>query len=316
MFEKRPLPLRLFTYSIEDVIYCNQLFAKLREALVDNGYAELCDSLCSLRQPESFLPPPSPAHVPPTRLVTALVDARHVLCLEHLVAKTLSLPSIAYAVSSDDPPDISKRLARQAWLSSMGPVPKAYALEVNQKMKRQIRLRDTLLYSAAVPSCATALRSLSVAFVASPLSATHRLVAVDLLRSPLSTVADEAFLPSLQYLRQNAEMADERSPSIEDVYPPLSPTGPIAPAYHVSLSLRPDGGRVAVGVHLVLATPHISLPLSEVNVVLGPVVKNNRGALILLDDTHVYTLQGNSAEAPLTFPSHQVEVHKVLSVGA
>ncbi|KAL1521365.1 hypothetical protein AB1Y20_021032 [Prymnesium parvum] len=138
----------------------------------------------------------------------------------------------------------------------MGPaVPKAYAMVINQKLKRQVRLGDTLLYSSLTDDCCAALRSLIVTFAASPLSRDHRLRIVpfsSLGSSPLSP----PFVSSFQYLRQLSEVsASEKS---------------------------------------------LRAPPAEVAVVLGATVKNNgnnRGALVLMDDTHVYTF---SAALPLT----------------
>ncbi|KAL3893113.1 MAG: hypothetical protein SGPRY_014459, partial [Prymnesium sp.] len=45
MFEARPLPLRLFTYAIEDVIYCNKLGSCLLSALQEDNSLEMGFSL-------------------------------------------------------------------------------------------------------------------------------------------------------------------------------------------------------------------------------------------------------------------------------
>ncbi|KAL1503957.1 hypothetical protein AB1Y20_010375 [Prymnesium parvum] len=46
---------------------------------------------------------------------------------------------------------------------------------------------------------------------------------------------------------------------------------------------------------------------ADAAIVLGATVKNNRGALLLADDTHVYVLRSSAAGNPLCFPSHQID---------
>ncbi|KAL1495833.1 hypothetical protein AB1Y20_016693 [Prymnesium parvum] len=78
-------------------------------------------------------------------------------------------------------------------------------MTINQKLKRQVRLGDSLLYSSTTPDCATALRSLIVTFAASPLSVTHRLRVVPFASLGALPVSPASLSP-LQCLRQLSEM--------------------------------------------------------------------------------------------------------------
>ena len=278
MFEERPLPHRLFVYAIEDVLFCNKLYSSLVAALVEAGRLELCLELCRLRQPESFLPESHPSHSPLQFVVAALVDQSSVLCLEDSSSKLLSLPSTPFVSGDDDPPDVVKRLARKACTDAMGPVPKAFAMTINQKLKRQVRLGDSLLYSSSTPDCAAALRSLIVTFAASPLSVTHRLRVVPFASLGTFPVSP-ASLPPLQCLRQLSEVS--------------------ASEWSLRASRPPE--------------PSVS---ADAAIVLGATVKNNRGALLLLDDTHVYLLRGSGPVPSSCFPSHQLDAANGSAVDA
>ncbi len=73
MFEAAPLPLHLFVYAYEDVLYCNKLYKAQRQALQSRGLSELNRALSIGRAPPRALPVSDTAYLQPSTIAIALV---------------------------------------------------------------------------------------------------------------------------------------------------------------------------------------------------------------------------------------------------
>jgi hypothetical protein len=176
MFNKRPLPLRDFVYSYEDVLSGGQLHRALVKGLRADDLEELAMALSQARSPAFAIRVSNPLEYPAgTRVAVALVDESSVICLCRREGRECTL---ATAAASELTPVtvVVKKLAQHTWSRCMGPPPKGVAAAVNARPRKPVQIGDTLLFVATVPSCTEHLEALSGALHGSTLAATHDVV--------------------------------------------------------------------------------------------------------------------------------------------
>ena len=234
---RRPLTRRLFVYAYEDVIYCNRLATVMRAQLVKMGLWELTLALSLQRAPPAALSPQHVLYTPPLRVAVALVDeADRVLCRRD--GNLLSLPS-GPATGFN-----LKNCAQQMWRQVMGAVPKAHALRsvISNRMKKGVRIGNTMLFQCNVSSVVDCLPALTAAL---PDSSSVGLCTkpVFMPDSPCSgCVPEQAIL--FQHLHATAAGRDAEACAIVPVFSAHTPTSlrvrtacTVSPTGRVSLTL-------------------------------------------------------------------------------
>ena len=265
LWERRPLTRRLFTYAYEDVTYCNQLYSAMKQSLEEVGLHELVLELSQLRAPPRALPPHSPAYAPPKYVVIAVNDGRHMVCIQRRSDGLCQLPSAPLTVPIAE----AKRAALAMWDEVMGEPPKAIRAAIRARLRKAVRIGDTLLYQAQIPDCAAALDSITETAVAlGNCTSEWRVVMRPVCypgRPDGSTVKAQATL--FQYMHYcNAGR--------------VSAEGALQFEYDTNATC---------------------------NVVVGKTLEKNRVALVLHDARHAYFL-ANSKGSPLGFISGPVEI--------
>ena len=154
MFAIRPIPFEYFVYSYEDVVHCNQLFVAMRDALNKEGLLELAWTLSGQRAPPVALPVDDVRHKPPSSVAVVLRDRTHVVCIQHADG----LIALPYGRVERDV-DIKQQVTR-AWEGVLGPLPKSLAKLFNSRMRKAVRVGDTLLVEVVIPDCQLTLSSL------------------------------------------------------------------------------------------------------------------------------------------------------------
>ena len=173
LWDQRPLSTRNFIYAYEDVTYCNRLYSRLCAVLREQGVLELVFALSQQRVPPVSLPRYHVQYKPPLRVALALVDRfNRVICLQDRVSGLCSLPSAAFEGRLTDLSQ-AKQFAKEMWTAVMGAPPKSYGLRaaVNARLRKAVRIGDTLLYAACIDDCVTALDA--VLGSRPPLTAAH-----------------------------------------------------------------------------------------------------------------------------------------------
>lgn len=170
MFEEDPLPVYLFVYAYEDVVYCNQLYRVQRAALETRGLTALATTLSDGRAPPRALPPAHSACMRPTSLAVALVDGSKIVCLRNRVSGRLSLPLGPIPLHKGYPTHVDfKRHAAALWARVVGPPPKGVAAAINARLQKPMRLAgvspsgDCVLFVAAIADCVAQLEILATA---------------------------------------------------------------------------------------------------------------------------------------------------------
>ena len=303
MFNQRPLPLHLFTYSFEDVLYCNELGEQLMSFLAKQGLLDLVFVLSQQRSPPAALPPTHPSFQPTTSVAFALCDSTSVICLCHRTSGLHSLPSLPITAIPDDVPR-GKPMARYLWTTCMGPPPKKARAAVNAHVRKADRVGDTSLFKSVVADVASLLNDLASVFAASPLARDFVVTLRPLCQSSFpssGTAADQSVL--FQYLHCVA-LRRQPSRSAPSAYSVVTTSTP-APYTQLCFDITDDTVLVSFNICL---NPS---PVSASNVVLGKTSTGIRASLILYDSTNVYVLtSGTPGEpsSPYTFPSAVVEI--------
>ncbi|MDC0525706.1 hypothetical protein OAO87_01810 [bacterium] len=162
LWDQRPLSTKHFIYAYEDVTYCNQLYLRLYSVLSGLGLLELVFTLSQQRAPPVSLPRHHACYAPPTHVSIAVVDRfNRVVCLQDRTNGLCSLPTVRLGGRALDLVS-SKQAAKDMWASVMGPPPKIHALRaaINARLRKAVRVGDTLLYGACIDDCIDALDSL------------------------------------------------------------------------------------------------------------------------------------------------------------
>ena len=309
MFNKRPLSLKLFVYSYEDVTYCNQLHTRMQLELQQQDLIELTHVLSQQRVPSSRVDVNKPSAYPgDLRIAVALVDTTSVACLHEGATGLHSLPNISVSDISPVAQTV-KQYAQYAWAACMGTPPKGVAAAVNARPRRPVQLGDTLLFVATVDSCLAALAPLSAALAGSTTARTHTVI----IRSrdkegTHSKGVHPAQRALFQYLFVDADRARRRRLPVADAFHiRAGPQQDARPALRVHLHLSCRGGAINAELCMAIHPATQRSECAEVNIVTGPTTTNQRGAVIVHDGELVLALNGTDYSAELSFPSHQIE---------
>ena len=309
----RPLAHYKFVYAYEDVIHCGQLYLRLHAMLTKMGILELALALSQQRAPPVALHNSNPHHSPPTVVAVALIDEERVICLQDAPTgcyflPSLSLPSPQSSKPANAPVDY-KELARQAWASSMGPPPRQLRASVNNRMKKGVRIGDTLLFLCVTSDCAAALAPLHSTRAAATEHQGARVVhKQQYLYGHAGTGAQAGQVTLFQYLHAYASQSMGTQPPIDNVF-----------------TVAADSPSTRVSAHLGVAGTNVRLSLSTA-VIAGCVVAQHsdsddddptlvanvsprddgvlRVAVILHDDTHFFAA---TRDKGLALPSHGVK---------
>lgn len=343
MFEERPLPQRLFEYAYEDVLFGPALYTALKSALDKRGLYELATQLSAQRCPFYSIPQ-SPRFPPPIRTAIALIDKDHFVCLRSLQDQFCCLPS---GLLDEGSTDDAGRQARQMWTRVMGPPPKRTRADlcaaINARLRKPVRLRDTLLFIAVVDDCAAALPALQRAL---PLrtGSTHELAIREAmhLSSPAAGAREEQVL-LFQYLHVTAELESKRIPGPHQAASILygntdrvgsssevqclrvldheleggpSEEEPATLAIHTSLlggrqvrvaTVRDEGREAPTDLSVSDdLTAYVHAAAAANGAVKAAII---RSAIIIQDQTHVYVLKGATEDAVFTLPSYAIDAN-------
>ena len=281
MFAERPLPYHLFVYAYEDVTLCTQLYREQCKVLVQKGFLELCFTLSQQRAPPESLPSPNKFAQPPNRIAVALCDEEDVLCLRVKATGDICLPSGVISDQMKRANLTHKKMGRDIWQRVMGDPPKPHArMAINARLQKGIRVGNTVLMIASIPSCSLALSSVLEAALATGVLIEHDVTVSS--RSSAGGMAppeDKAVLQMVSFwaTRKQSAYSDE---------------GPSAEATDDSST-------------------------AETNVVTGPTKTSidniHRAALILHSDTEVYSVRVvNETGVQYSLPSWQLEQGRTL----
>ena len=256
IWDTRPLPPRMVIYAYEDVSYCNQLYLALREALRRDGLWELALTLSQQRAPPIALPYRHPSYAPPTSFAIALVDRDdNVICLQDLSTGLCSLPSSATPSGAREP-SLLKEHARQSWPTLMGPTPKFPRAALNSRMRKAVRIGDTLLYCAWLDDCMRHLASLQEAY-----RMLHgegcRLVVRKRYRPAHSS---SGVIASQRCLFQQLHAESSRTPQANSAFVYAFSIGSLPGNLHVSCSLSLVGSRISLALSPLVLADEVSIP--------------------------------------------------------
>ena len=153
MFAVRPLPYKLFEYAYEDVVHCNRLYEAMMAALRHVNMVELTLALSAMRAPPFSLQETHALYAHPTQLVVVVRDENKMICLQNSSTGAVVLPSGEYDKDATD----KRWQAQTVWAMHMG---KHMSGAVANRMRKAVRLGDTLLVESRVPDCTKLLASL------------------------------------------------------------------------------------------------------------------------------------------------------------
>ena len=281
MFAERPLPYHLFVYAYEDVTLCPQLYREQCKVLVQKGFLELCLTLSQQRAPPDSLPALNKLAQPPNRIAIALCDEEEVLCLRVRATGGICLPAGLISDQMKKANLTHKRMGRDIWQRVMGDPPKPHAkMAINARLQKGIRVGNTVLMIASIPSCSLVLPSVLEAALATGVLVDHEITISS--RSSAGGVAppeDKAVLQMVGFWASRKQTA-------------YSDEGP-------STGTEEDPNT------------------AETNVVTGPTkvsIDNiHRAALVLHSDTEVYSVRVvNETGVQYSVPSWQLEQGRTL----
>jgi hypothetical protein len=198
MFAQRPLPRKLFEYSYEDVIYCNELYKEMRAQLQHSGQLELVIALSALRAPPLALHPEHALYPQPTQMVVVLRDRERLICLQNHQNGQVFLPHGDFDSGMTD----RRWQAQNHWAHHMG----EFLKKSNEnRMRKAVRLGDYMIVEAVVDDCAKLLASLRTA---QELMGTER-GDVTVVHRPLFSnhIVNEPQTVVMQYIRWQASIS-------------------------------------------------------------------------------------------------------------
>lgn len=337
MFEQRPLPLHIFIYAYEDVTFCNLLYRCLSSALRQNGIFELASTLSQQRAPHSTLPRKVMNCADDTQIAVALCDKRgHLICLTDCSGAAF-LPSLPLSSCRDNVikhrSDEAKQIARCVWIAFMGlPSKGGVATAVNSRLRKPVQLGNFLLLVTTVPSCATALSSITSSKASSSHGSSFEAVVYNCSDTPVTNVrADQLSL--FQHLhieasRSQCSSSSERTGGIVDAFVVGIPSPDFEIHLRVKLDLVLTSTAIRARTCITLrarrssAPPPVSFvePMTDSSslsegfttfIATGQVLTNNRAALVLHDTSHVLVFHGQGQTGstdPVVFPAQQIDV--------
>ena len=320
-WEVRPLLYYKFVYAYEDVIHCGQLYLRLRAMLVKMGLLDLALTLSQQRAPPVALRDDHPRYRPPTTVAVALVDAERVVCLQDPTTGRYFLPSLALqgeqlqrgTSHKHDGHADRKMYARAAWVASMGILPKQLRAAINNRMKKGVRIHDTLLYICTTADCGAALATLA----SSRITATQHVGARVVYKRQYvyghsGTGIQSSQVTLFQYLHACAAQAVVPQSAVEDVFT-VGEHDAHSPSIHIGAHLQVDRkSRVKLSLSLAVLAGCAVSQHSEPAIVANVSPRSDgvlRVGIILHDDTHFYAA---TRDKGLVFPSHGVEEDSTL----
>ena len=319
MWEQRPLILRHFVYAYEDVTYCNRLYRRQRAALKDSGMLELVEALSQQRSPPVALPAHHRFFQPPTHAAIALIDhSGHVFCIQRKSDGSCLLPEAAFVrASSTAQAHQYKEEARLIWAKLMGPPPKLVRAVINARLRKAVRVRDTLLYVGVVPESHDCLAIAESIFYAASRAVDHETsqVVVRQYHTPQGPMvgAEERQVCLFQQLFLESSRKALNKAAVVHVAQVGSEPGQLGVNAHLTTR---QNGRVQVR----LAISHYGSgsgdrcqdaqpPASEETMALVTGATGDiqpiRAAAILHDERHVYVVIGKDGLP--SFPTHGLE---------
>ena len=221
MWEARPLTFRLFVYAYEDVKYSTLLYLRLRSYLEGRGLLELVYSLSQKRAPPISLTARHCEYLPPDRVAIALLDDKGKVVCRQSEDGVLSLPSGPLAVE-DSPLDKSKAAAKKMWADVMGAPPNLFNVKaaINARLRKAVRIGNTLLYTAVIGDCAQALCPLLWATLAATDSQFEGTLAAKDCFDPVSPArgVDATQVCLFQHLSLERSRSKSTTPPIVDTF--------------------------------------------------------------------------------------------------
>ena len=156
MFAVRPMPRRLFEYAYEDVIHCNQLYTAMMAVIRGRNMVELTLALSAMRAPPFALKEEHALYVHPRYISVVVRDAEKMICLQNTATGTVLIPTDEYNKSATD----KRWQAQQVWALHMG---EYMTGAIANRMRKAVRVGDTLVVEAHVPDCTKFLAGLQSA---------------------------------------------------------------------------------------------------------------------------------------------------------
>ena len=334
LFMKRPLRLDAFTYSYEDVTLGNQVYHRLASQLKQDGLHELALVFSKQKCPMQSLPPKDFRAQPATRICVALADSRHLLCLAAAsgtdgLVYSLPVATIPNSMRRADP-GVLKQFAREQWCNIMGTpdrgLHKPVRLAIFSRLKKAVRVGDTLVYKACIDDCEASLPvlrdNMAVAFDSAACEAQGLA-----LRPRFNAHGHGAagLLPEQLELFQYLHMEAAR---FEPAYDPIHRLHDIVGVDSTAVGLRVDsalavaeGGRVTLQLTTtvfaaMVAAVEVAKATEAVKTTGDSKNKGTIGASVILhDSSHVFTRADDRGR--LSFPTQVIgEGHEVADVAA
>jgi transposase InsO family protein len=275
MFEPRPLSTKLFEYAYEDVVHCNRLHTVMAAELRERGILDLALALSAQRTPPFALETAHPRYQQATSVAIVVHDADYHICVQNEEG-LCTVPTGHIPSESGD----YKKVAADAWAEHMGGVPKALRAPLRCRMRKGIRIADTIVYMVPVDNCFAMLPALNELATLQLQANNHVVCRRNHSRGGPSTGVVQQQKLIAQYIQHTQGQAwDSRNQEA---------TKGALQQQHTQLA---GGAEVA-----------------DVNVVVGRTTElHARAAIIVRDETTTYCLT-TSKGGVLQFPSHPVEV--------
>tara|TARA_B110000046_G_scaffold47237_1_gene52291 strand:+ start:9491 stop:17443 length:7953 start_codon:yes stop_codon:yes gene_type:complete len=162
-FQQRPLPLEYFEYAYEDVLYLNKLHDYLCAELEAEGLLQLAHELSEMRAPPRALPKEDNAHWPAKEIVVVFGDARSVVCMQTTDLRKGGEPSLAFPsapLHSQATADSYREQALTTWSTCMGETDKPTRALFANRLRKLVRVGDTLVAEVVVKDCTTLISEL------------------------------------------------------------------------------------------------------------------------------------------------------------
>ena len=284
---QRPLGQRLFVYAYEDVVFCNALYVAQRNQLRAQGLLELTFALSAQRCPPAALPVTFGRHAPVTNIAVALIDLDgRVLCTRDCGNSELSLPQ--GLSTSATTVNESKARASEIWREIMGPPGREVKIAVNSRLRKGVRVGDTMLYVGTIRNLADLLPDIQ------ELTTSHSTRIEVCTRPSYCPEAPSDGVSSsqrvlFQYLHAMASRVEQPKTAIVPVFSAETDVGLRVAA---PLRVSATGSRgVWVSVTLFTSLFHSVATTNAPAVAAAAVpVVNPRGAVVLHDGLLVYVL--------------------------
>ena len=315
MFEEEPLPIHLFVYAYEDVVFLGALYATLKDRLQGCGKGELHHSLTQCRIPPRALPQGHPGFQPAERIAVAVLDHQHVVCVQSKADAVYTLPIADIGKNTTRTHIGLKKRASEIWSATMGKPPKHVAAAVNAKLRSPTRLsaedgRDVLLYETRLDNCVLRLSSMEMSF--STRSIANEADIVLRRRDSIALITndcDSELHASFQFI-DPAFGEVQRHNAIKLVSENSEPMPTVTPL--IRLNIRPTSGS-SVSTSLAFtdcpaANSVTSEPAATVCIVTGRTISDKRAALILHDSSSAFAISTNLKGARVAWPSTPVMV--------